>query len=379
MSLPRTPRLAPVALLAFAVAVAAPAAGAQAVDRTVRGQVTTSDGVPIFAAAVWVVDTAAAGDSSIAATTGADGRYRFNLPLRPTSAILVHRLGFRARRAPLGDLGKRTIDVAPIALESVSPPAISVAIRDSGAFTGPSAQFFRHLASGRGQYVTASQLARSSSRTSNALRLIPGLILANPAAGGTVKLRGRSCYVAIWIDNAPLGSRAFDVDAIPANTLIGIEFYGNGMPAPMEYQTPEGVSCGVLAFWTRRTELLGMPEPATVHEQATVRLASEVDRPARLGDSVSFAPRYPDEARAAGIGGQVIVELVVDTLGFVERSSVSVAAAAAPELADPAAQAATRLRFVPAMVHGVAVRQLVHLVARFESSHSSNARGRSGR
>jgi TonB family protein len=349
-------------------------------DRTVRGAVTTADGTPIVNAALYLVDTLVGGDGVLAASTGADGRYRFSLPVRPTSALVVRRLGLRQRRVAVGpERKKRASDLAAIALEWAAPPAATVAVRDTGAYGGPNAPFFRHLASGRGRYVTPAQLARiEPSRTSQILRMLPGVNLVPMASGGfAVRGPGRSCYASLWIDNAPFGARPFDVDNIPANSLLGVEFYTVGTTMPMEYQTTETASCGALLLWTQRGGLDDEAEAGSVADPANVRLASDVDAPARLVDSTAFAPRYPDLARSAGIGGPVVVELVVDTLGQIERSSLGVVATAAPQLADATVRAASHLRFTPATSKGRPVRQLVHLVARYEPPRDASGRPRS--
>jgi len=349
-------------------------------DRTVRGSVSTGDGLPVANATIYLVDHADSGTGVLAASSGIDGKFRFSLPVRATSEVLVRRLGFRDRRQPVGpETRKHGTDLAAIALENVMSPALSVVVTDTGAYVGPNAPFFRHMAAGRGRFVTPAQIARSSpSRTSQVVRMLPGVMLVPMATGGyAVRAAGKSCYVSVWMDNASYGSRAFDVDNIPANNLLGLEFYSVGSSMPIEYQTLEAASCGALMLWTRRGDLDFAFEATSVADPASVRMSADVDEPAKLLAGATFAPNYPDLARSAGIGGTVIVELVVDTLGQPERSTVGVAALAAPELADAAVRAASRLRFTPAMAKGRPVRQLVHLVARFESTRDDK-RGRSG-
>ena len=368
--------------LGLALGTAGPVAQAQPVaDRTVRGAVTTADGTPVVNAALYLVDTLTGGEGVLAANTGGDGKYRFSLPVRATSAVVVRRLGLRERRVAVGpETKKRASDLPPIALEWVAAPAATVAVRDTGAFVGPNAPFFRHMASGRGRYITPAQLAEiAPSRTSQMLRMLPGVNLVPMASGGfAVRGAGRSCYASLWLDNAPFGARPFDVDNIPASSLLGAEFYSIGTTLPMEYQTTETASCGALLLWTQRGG--GLDDevaPGSVADPKNVRLASDVDEPARLVDSAAFAPRYPDLARSAGIRGPVVVELVVDTLGQVERSSVGVVATAAPQLADATVRAASHLRFTPAKSNGRPVRQLVHLVARYETTRDPSGRTRS--
>lgn len=380
--MPAAPFARPAVALALTAAALAPFRHLAAQDdRTVRGAVTTRDGLAVASATIFLVDSADPGTGVLAANTGADGRFRFSLPVRPTSTLLVRRLGFRDRRLPVGpETRRRTTEVPAIALDGIVEPIVSVVVSDSGAYVGPNAPFFRHLAAGRGRYVTPTQIARTApSRTSQVIRMLPGVTLVPmPSGGYAARTLGRSCYVAVWVDNAPYGSRPFDVDNVPASMLLGAEFYSVGSVMPIEYQSNEAASCGALLLWTRRGDSDAAVDAGSVSDVATVHVASDVDQPAQLAEPRAFAPLYPDLARSAGIGGTVIVELVVDTLGQIERSSLGVVALAAPELADAAVRAASRLRFTPAVSKGRPVRQLVHLLARFEPTVRDGGRGKSG-
>jgi len=69
---------------------------------------------------------------------------------------------------------------------------------------------------------------------------------------------------------------------------------------------------------------------------------------------------YPDSLRNRGVGGDVVVEFVVDTLGLVEPD-VRVVEAAHPGLAEPARQTIRPARFAPGHVNGRKVRVLMTL------------------
>lgn len=347
------------------------------VERTVRGQVNTADGVGILGATLWLVGTHASNDSTLAATTDATGAFRFVLPVSETSVLVVRRRGFDDARLPLtidAPPSKKPVAVAPITLAAVGSPAAAVVVPDTGVFTGSTAQFFRHLAARRGEFVTRAELVRDSPvRTSSVLRNMRGVQLVAGSSGGTyVRLRGHNCYPGIWIDGAQVGSRTFDIDMISPQALMGIELYAMPSGLPPEYQTMESMSCGAVAFWTRRgSGDDGAMDLSSFIDPAGVRSAKDVDVPARVADGFAFVPRYPAESRASGVGGRVIVELVVDTDGAVERSSPGLVAANTSDLAAATLAAAQRLRFVPATLGGKPVRQLVQLVADFRSSGRS--------
>ena len=78
---------------------------------------------------------------------------------------------------------------------------------------------------------------------------------------------------------------------------------------------------------------------------------------------------YPDSLKRSGIGGDAVVEFVVDTLGRVE-SEIRVIETAHPGLAEPARATIRPARFRPGHVNGRKVRVLMTL--RF---HFAPARG----
>lgn len=76
-------------------------------------------------------------------------------------------------------------------------------------------------------------------------------------------------------------------------------------------------------------------------------------------------PRYPDQLRAAGVTGRVIVRLVVDTAGRVEPGSVMIRESSHDLFAEAVRAVLPSLRFVPAEAGGRKVRMLVDLPFEF--------------
>jgi TonB family protein len=70
-------------------------------------------------------------------------------------------------------------------------------------------------------------------------------------------------------------------------------------------------------------------------------------------------PAYPPSLRAASIEGSVVARFVVDTAGRAEPKSITFAEATHPLFADAVRQALLRSRYLPALVDGRPVRQLV--------------------
>jgi protein TonB len=97
-----------------------------------------------------------------------------------------------------------------------------------------------------------------------------------------------------------------------------------------------------------------------------VALFSEaaVDEPARVLSQP--APIFPAVLKAAGVGGRVVVQFVVDTVGIVEPGSMSFSETSHPAFESSARMAIEHSRFAPARIRGQAVRQLVRQSIRFE-------------
>ena len=75
----------------------------------------------------------------------------------------------------------------------------------------------------------------------------------------------------------------------------------------------------------------------------------------------SPAPRYPDILKQAGLGGAVLVAFVVDTSGNVDLQTIRVFVATHQLFADAVKTALPEMHFLPAMVNGRNVKQVVRL------------------
>ena len=76
-------------------------------------------------------------------------------------------------------------------------------------------------------------------------------------------------------------------------------------------------------------------------------------------------PAYPPLLRTAGVQGRVELQIVVDTLGRVERETVRVVHSDHPGFEAPAIESLRGARFRPARVFGRAVRVLVQIPVTF--------------
>jgi protein TonB len=87
------------------------------------------------------------------------------------------------------------------------------------------------------------------------------------------------------------------------------------------------------------------------------------ERPERVGGP---PPRFPEILRQAGIGGRVIVECVVDTMGRVESGSLRVVSSTNALFDSPAREAVAASLFRPGRLGARAVRVRVQVPLNFE-------------
>lgn len=76
-------------------------------------------------------------------------------------------------------------------------------------------------------------------------------------------------------------------------------------------------------------------------------------------------PEYPQLLRTAGIEGQVVVQVIIDTMGRAEPASLKIVRSPNPGFDQPVKNAVLRALFRPARVHGRAVRVLVAIPYNF--------------
>jgi periplasmic protein TonB len=98
---------------------------------------------------------------------------------------------------------------------------------------------------------------------------------------------------------------------------------------------------------------------------STAPSVSAVDELPTLQDDL--APRYPEQLRALGLTGEVLVEYVVNAEGRVARSSLRIVHSPHPAFSQAVIEALVRARFNPARVGGRSVAVLVQQKIRFEA------------
>jgi TonB family protein len=82
-----------------------------------------------------------------------------------------------------------------------------------------------------------------------------------------------------------------------------------------------------------------------------IPFAEGVDKPA-MAISGNPAPRYPDILRRANVAGEVVIQVVIDTTGRADMSTVRVVSSAHTLLTDAVLAVLPKARFLPAETRG---------------------------
>lgn len=315
--------------------------------------------------------------------TGDSGSFRMPAVPRGPARVEVRRIGYK-----------------PIALDAVLPapdplfllldPGVqtlgAVVVKDrQRVYEGHMADFNRRRDMGFGKFISRSEIdARNPIRTSDLLRMIPGVQVSSTMSGSSINIRGNRCQPLVWVDGAPALAGPLDLDVFAPFTLDGIEVYKGLGEVPAELRGPRGEErCGVIAVWSRMPERQpkrSKRKPVTAEDlqkliaSATVYTADQVDQPARADSSLMLEPLYPDSLKQSHTSGSAVVEFVVDTEGHVELETISVVMASHPAFARAARDAAPSARFFPAILKGRPVRQVVQLPVEFQSTKLAGAR-----
>jgi TonB family protein len=114
-----------------------------------------------------------------------------------------------------------------------------------------------------------------------------------------------------------------------------------------------------------------MPMPLAAPESLAPTLSAAQD-PIRIHEGMEepevthkVDPAYPDEAKRAGLQGEVMVEVIIDENGLVQEAKVVEAIEDAPMLSEAALVAIRQWEFAPTMVDGAAAKVLFTITVRF--------------
>jgi TonB family protein len=361
-----------------AIASATPTASVDSLV-TVEGRVRGPDGLAIASAEVTITPKPSGNVVTLARRLYSDDSGAFKFPALPRgpATLAVRRVGFKPVSIETSLPFPQTMSVL---LESTAHALSPVVVQDRRRnYDGPLADFNRRRDFGIGRFITAGQIdSRNAMRTTDLLRSIPGVQVVSGIRGTTLRLRGSRCDPLVWIDGSPALAGYFDIDAFSPNSLSGIEIYNGVSEVPVELRGPRGEErCGVIAVWSRMPERRprkSKNKPVTAEElnaliaSATVYTAEQVDRAAQVDSEMPVEAYYPDSLKQNKVSGVAVVEFVVDTVGRVETETISVVLASHPGFARAAREAVFSAHFIPALLRGRPVRQIVQLPMRFQAA-----------
>lgn len=378
-------------LLGSGVAAAqAPATDVAPISRddslvTSAGRVRGPDGIGIMNAEVTITPKPSGSVVTLARRVYSDDSGTFKIPPLPRgpATLTVRRIGYKPVSVETALPFPSELSVS---LESTAQRLSAVVVQDRRKrYEGPLAEFNRRRDFGIGRFLTAGQIdARNPIRTTDLLRGFPGVQVVQSMRGTTLRLRGNRCDPLIWVDGSPALAGYFDIDVFSPNSLSGIEVYSGVSEVPVELRGPRGEErCGVVAVWSRMPERRpkqSKRKPLTAEEinqllaSATVYTAEQVDRAAAVDSGAPVDAYYPDSLKQAKVSGLAVVEFVVDVEGRPETETINVVAASHPGFARAAREAIFSARFIPALLRGQPVRQLVQLPVQFQSTATAGRR-----
>ena len=309
------------------------------------------------------------------AETGADGAFRMSGVPTGNQLLIARRIGFRPESV-LVTVRQGVIAEVPVRMRATPQPMAPVVV-DGGRVrpTGRLRGFNERRARGLGHYFTAADIERRNPAViTDLLRTLPGVRITRQNGQNVVTFRGQRCPPLIWIDGSPATAGYLDPDVFTPGSLAGIEVYMGLATVPAELMWVRGKgSCGVIALWTDVPEPTGRRRGRVVTAQelanliATLKLytADQVDSPVAADTAYPIAPIYPDSMLRAGVAGRTVVEFVVDTAGLPDMETFGAVASTDPLFTEAARRAVGAARFVPAMLGGARVRQVVHLPITF--------------
>lgn len=219
--------------------------GLQAQNASITGRVLSAEtGEPIGGAEIRLEGT------RHGAVTSEDGLFRMESLPRGEHVLTIEYMGAKSKRFRV-DLGVReSVNVAfDLEMKVIPVPELEVTVNDDIP-VGKLYSFHRRAETHPGYFITREEIEdRSTSRTTDLLRQVPGLDIGAPRLGGSTVTMSRrdGCVPDYYVD----GARApgFDMDNLNPVDIAGIEVYRGNSEVPAEFKHAD--ICGVIVVWTR--------------------------------------------------------------------------------------------------------------------------------
>ena len=308
--------------------------------------------------------------TSIKGYTDDDGHLHLGQIAPGPARLTVRRLGFRPVSADVTVLSNRaTIDT--VRLVEVAHRLDVITVRGTiHAYSSRMLGFYERRNAGFGHFFTRSEIEDiNPSHLTDLFRRIPGMQLASTnVIQNAVRMRGaRDCPPLLWLDGAPAAAAEYDLDTIDPLSIEAMEIYSGPSETPMQFKPPMDVqACGVIVIWTRQGEPRHANAKAADPDQivkmidsAKVYTADQVDTPAHQDTTVHMRPAYPEGLFMSGTSGKVVAEFVVDTSGSVAMGTFSAISSTDPDFTFSVRHALQHAVYVPAVLKGRKVQQVV--------------------
>lgn len=351
--------------LAVVLFVAGADLGAQ--DARITGMVRDTFGLAIAGAEATVEGT------TLRTFSDSLGAFRLSGVAAGQRRLVFRRLGFRpvAMDVDVVPPGLDALDVRMVVAAQTLAP-VTVEARTEAAIPRLRG-FYERKEQKVGHFITRERIERTHSFSfTDLLREIPGVRI-RPIGNiqKAVRFRGSPCPPLVFLDGFAASAAEFDLEMLDPGMLEGVEVYPGSASVPSVFVGPRNLDrCGVVAVWSRPAPSRRRPPPASLPRervdvntflaQADVFTFQQVDTVARLIEG-TLAPVIPDALLGEGKRGRVLVEFVVDTLGRAEPSSINVVSASHPGLSSPVREALLEASFLPAVLRGRPVRQVVQV------------------
>lgn len=244
----RRQALSVLARLAASITLPFAAAGAQQAGAPAGVVVSVRDsaGLPVEGVRISVFGRTGHGE------TDEGGRYRIRGLSAGRADLELQRLGFQRRTLTFvlspGEVSDTTIVLAR-AVQTVEPAIVSRPGDRARRF----AEFERRRVGAFGHFITRRDIERRYAvHFTDLLRLAPGVRIVTTAGRTGVRLRGATCPPHVWVDGTPSSAIEFDLDAVPLQTVEGVEIYSGPASVPAELMAGRARGrCGVIVVWTR--------------------------------------------------------------------------------------------------------------------------------
>lgn len=311
------------------------------------------------------------------------GRFRFTGVPFGSVELKARRIGYTPATQTI-EFSKGTEPVIEILMSAAPGYLPSVEVHEPRQVFDSRLQGFKDRSTkGVGYFITRDRLEKLSSyRFSDVIRSVPGVRLRTLRGGGTnVSIRGMNCAPLVFVDGFPASAGVVDLDMFDLATVEGIEVYSGLASVPPEFVTGRGIErCGIIAIWSRpyrpkpKKVMASMapksPALDSIFNEMSIFSVDQVDTPASLVAG-SAIPQYPDSLWRQGIGGRVVIELVVNTDGSLDTTSVNLVSSTHQLFTDAVQQALASAKFKVATLRSRPVRQILQVPFVFKTEKIS--------